>query len=148
MLAVSLDFRWPPRARFAHRMHIACFPRKHGRSTRPMALARRERFRDTPHRQTDKRGGQHVLFQLWRPFTSPIVRETRTRTPRKAAREAECKNFALFVNPPSVSHAMKLRAMARTNDLKVDGKKSTEKSGTWRSVWRSRTRVLASSSSA
>ena len=55
-----------------------------------------------------------MLFQLWRPFTSPIVRETRPRTRREAAREAECKNFTLFVNPPSVSHAMKLRARART----------------------------------
>ena len=93
--------------------------------------------------QTDRRarreGGQHVLFQLWRPFTSPIVRETRT----KAAREAECKNFALFVSLPS-RHEI---ASNGENDLKVDGRnpqRKAERGG----AFGAREPVLASSSSA
>ena len=117
MLAVSLDFRWPPRrARIARRMHIACFPRKHGRSTRPIALARRERFRDTPTAQTDEQAGKAArVISIMAPIHKPHCEGNEAANKKGGRpREAECKNFTLFVNPPSVSHAMKLRARART----------------------------------
>ena len=68
----SLDFRWPAGSR-SHRPSIAC-----------ISHVFRENMPDKrgPEREISGSGqtSKHVLFQLWRAFTSPIVRETRTTT--------------------------------------------------------------------
>ena len=92
--------------------------------TRPINAADFGTRRRTDRRARREGRRQHVLFQLWRPFTSPIVRETRTprreHQGRKAARAGSRVQKFRSICESSVSQSRHEIASNGENDLKVD----------------------------